>query len=65
MASLRNKKDFENWLLFIQIFSFKVYKTYVIAILTPLVLKLYINKNLRCSFKATSDVTNKGKLQYL
>ena len=38
--------------------SFKAYKTY----LTAIVLKLYKNKNLRCSFKAPADAADKGEL---
>ena len=59
IASLRNKKYFEIGLLLSQYFSFKAYKTYILAILTHLVLKLY--KNIRYLFKATTDTADKGK----
>ena len=35
---------------------------YVAVIFTHLVLQLYKNKNLRCSFKATADAVDEGKL---
>jgi len=41
---------------------FKAYKTYITAIFTHLVLKLYKNKNLRWSFKAAADAADKREL---
>jgi len=35
---------------------------YITVIFTRLVVKLYKNKNLRCSFKATADAAVKGKI---
>jgi len=49
MAYLCNKKDFGTGLLHEQSLSFKAYKMYITAMSTHLVLKLYKNKNLRCS----------------
>jgi len=37
------------------------YKTYIAVVFTHLVLKLSKTKNLRCSFKTTTDVADKGK----
>jgi len=48
---IAQKNYFETGLLLNQRLSFKAYKTYITAI----VLKLYKNKNLRCSFKAAAD----------
>jgi len=62
MASLRNQKDFETRLLLSQSLSFNVHKTYTIAILTRLVLKLYKNTNLRYSFKTTANAADKDEL---
>jgi len=54
MAYLHNKKDIDTGLLFSQSLSCKAYKTYIAAIS----LKLYKNKNTRCPFKVTADVTD-------
>jgi len=62
MAWIRNKKDFKTELLLSQGMSFKAYKLYITAIFTHLVVKLYKNKNLRCSFKATADAAFKGRI---
>jgi len=40
----------------------KAYKRYTTAIFTHLVAKLYKNKTLRCSFKATADAAVNGKI---
>jgi len=55
-------KKTETGLLLSQGLSFKTYKTYITVTFAHFVLKLYKNKNLRCSFKATADAANKGKL---
>ena len=55
-------KKTETELLVGQVMSFKAYKMYITAIFTHLVAKLYKNKNLRCSFKATADAAVKGKI---
>jgi len=57
VASLRNKKT-ETGLLLSQGLSFNAYETHI----TATALKLYKNKNLRCSFKAKADAVDKGKL---
>jgi len=62
MASLRNKKHFETRLLLSQNLRFKVCKTYITAIFTHSVLKLYKNKNRRWSFQTAADAADKGKL---
>jgi len=59
MAYLRNKNDFETELVLSQGLSFKAYKMYITTIFTRLVAKLYKNKNLRCSFKATADAQSR------
>jgi len=55
-------KKTETELLVGQNMNFKTYKVYIPAIVTHLVAKLYKNKNLRCSFKATADTAVKGKI---
>ena len=55
-------EDFETELLLSQGLIFKAYKMYITAIFTHLIAKLYKNKNLRCSFKATADTAVKGKI---
>jgi len=49
----RNEEDFETELLLSQSLSFKMYKIYITAVFTHLVLELCNNKNLRYWFKAT------------
>ena len=41
--------------------SLKAYKMYITATFTHLIVKLYKNKNLRCSFIATADAAVKAK----
>jgi len=43
----RNEEDFETELLLSQSLSFKMYKIYITAVFTHLVLELCNNKNLR------------------
>ena len=63
-AWLRNKKYFENELVLSQGLSFNAHKLHITAIFTHLVVKLYKNKTLRCSFKATADAAHKSTIMY-